>query len=133
MYIEPTKIYYDHGSYIPRARFLILAHSKNERSYYKNTIRCFVRKVALRQLGHFMMGTARIHNTSVTISGSYGNDGLTVDLPQEVWEKGVLLPDYLFEAWEGGGGWNGSGTEAGKMKKWANENLKILSPKGAKL
>jgi len=132
MFIEPTKTYYDHGEpYTPRARFLILARSKNEGSYSKNTIRCFVRKVALRQLGHFMIGVARVHNTFVIVSGPYGNNGLTVDLPQKIWEKGVPLPDYLFEAWKVGGGWNGAGREAGAMREWANKNLKILSPKGS--
>jgi hypothetical protein len=45
-----------------------------------NEVYGVVRKVSLKQYGHFMMGIARIMNKSVTVSGCYGNDGLIMDV-----------------------------------------------------
>lgn len=82
-------------------------------------LRGIVRYVRMRQLGAWMMGRARIHNTSITLSGSYGSDGLPCTVPDAVYEAGTLLPNALYEAWNTGGGWNGAGSEAPAMRAWA--------------
>jgi len=90
-------------------------------------IKAVVRKVALRQLGHWMMGKARIYGHNFTVSGAYGGDGLTMDVPQEVYDRlQVELPDSLVEAWNKGGGWNSAGSEAPMIREWALENLDRL-------
>jgi hypothetical protein len=89
-------------------------------------IRAIVRHVAMRQLGHFMMGTARVDGISLTLSGSYGADGLVSSVPDEVYERGLELPVELHEAWNKGGGWNSAGSEADAMKQWALSHLKEL-------
>jgi hypothetical protein len=86
---------------------------------YKEKFRGIVRKVAMQQCGQFMMGRVRIKNKSFTLSGSYGSDGLSADLPPDIYILGTVLPDELHEAWNKGGGWNGCGTEAPKMAQWA--------------
>jgi hypothetical protein len=73
----------------------------------------------MQQLGHFMMGRANVNGRWLTVSGSYGNDGLpmTIDkLPQDA----KPLPRELYEAWNKGEGWNGAGNEALAMRNWAN-------------
>jgi hypothetical protein len=52
-------------------RFLILLDTPEDKTIY-----AIVRTVALRQCGHWMMGSARIQGTTYTVSGAYGNDGL---------------------------------------------------------
>jgi hypothetical protein len=90
-------------------------------------IKACVRKVALRQLGHWMMGRARIYGHSVVTSGSYGGDGLPVTVPHAVYERlSTKLPPDLVEAWSKGGGWNGAGSEAPAMRAWALANLPAL-------
>lgn len=90
-------------------------------------IKACVRKVALHQAGHWMMGTARIYDQSYTVSGSYGADGLTMSVPQEVYDRlPVTLPDDLRDAWNKGGGHNSAGGEAQQMREWALENLEAL-------
>jgi hypothetical protein len=128
MYIKSTRRYYtyDGQQNIHRQWFLILAQDKDHRE--TKEIRCFVRKVAMHQFGHFMMGYAKIHSNTYTVSGSYGGDGLPMDLPHSVWEKGVPLPQRLYDLWSKGGGWNGAGSEAREMAKWANENMDLLAP-----
>lgn len=82
------------------------------------------RKVALRQLGQFMMGRANIGGRYRGISGSYGHDGLpiTIDvLPKDA----VKLPQELYDAWNKGGGWNGAGSEASAMRDWAIKTFKV--------
>ena len=82
-------------------------------------IRAIVRYVRMRQMGPWMMGAARVHGESITLSGSYGSDGLPCSVADEVYQIGVELPDELYQAWNTGGGWNGAGSEAKTMRAWA--------------
>jgi len=86
-------------------------------------LRGIVRYVRMKQLGHFMMGTARVGKTRLSLSGSYGSDGLPLSVPDEVYELGAPLPENLYQAWKHGGGWNSAGSEAGAMRAWALQNL----------
>jgi hypothetical protein len=90
-------------------------------------IRCVVRKVALSQLGHFMVGRANIGGRWISVSGSYGHDGLPLPVPPAVYLRGVILPDNLRDAWDKGGGWNGAGAEAEAIRSWALANLENLT------
>lgn len=89
-------------------------------------IRALVRRVALHQCGHWMMGSARAFGHRISISGSYGGDGLTVTVPQHVFDKAVPIPQELYDAWNKGGGWNSAGSEAPAMREWALANLDKL-------
>ena len=91
-------------------------------------VRAVVRDVALRQLGHWMTGQVRISGHPVSLSGAYGADGLTREVPRAVFELGVPLPPELYEAWSKGGGHNSAGSAAPDMAQWARDNLKALSP-----
>lgn len=93
---------------------------------HHNEIRALVRKVAMHQCGHFMMGTARAFGHKLTLSGSYGSNGLTVEVPREVFEKAVPIPQELHDLWNKGDGWNGAGNEARAMQEWALANLDKL-------
>lgn len=89
-------------------------------------IRALVRRVALHQCGHFMMGSARAFGHTIPISGSYGGDGLTCDVPREVFDRAVPIPPKLHEAWSNKNSWNGAGSEAPAMRAWALANLDKL-------
>ena len=90
-------------------------------------IKCVVRKVALQQLGHWMMGRANIRGQWFTVSGSYGGDGLPMDVPQAVYDSlTVTLPDDLYQAWNKGGGHNSCGSEATAVRLWALAHLAEL-------
>lgn len=81
-----------------------------------------VRHVSLRQMGHWMMGAARIAGQSVTVSGSYGSDGLPMDyedLTPAAQAKLVELPPDLADKFWAGGGHNEAGNEAFAMRDWA--------------
>jgi hypothetical protein len=82
-------------------------------------MRGIVRYVRMRQLGHFMMGSAVIGKHRITLSGSYGSDGLPKTVPDEVYEAGVEIPKELHDKWNTGGGWNCAGSEADDMRAWA--------------
>lgn len=89
-------------------------------------IRALVRKVALHQFGHFMMGSARAFGHRIPISGAYGSDGLPRDVPREVFDRAVPIPRELHDAWNKGGGHNSAGSEADAMRAWALANLDKL-------
>jgi hypothetical protein len=89
-------------------------------------IRAIVRRVSMHQCGHWMMGTARAKGQSITVSGSYGGDGLPCSVPDSVYELGLELPADLHAAWNTGGGWNGAGSEAPAMRAWALAHLDEL-------
>jgi hypothetical protein len=105
-----------------RGRFLLLLHLKDGKCDADNTF-AVVRKVALHQLGHFMMGRANLCGKWVTISGAYGNDGLPMDV-KELPKDAVKLPRRLYDLWAKGGGHNSVGSEAQEMRKWALEGMK---------
>lgn len=100
-----------------RAKFLLLLQPKEGSCGPENTY-AIVRKVALRQLGHFMMGSANIGGKWRTVSGAYGSDGLPMSV-EAMPKDAVLLPRELYDAWNKGGGWNGAGNEAKAMSEWA--------------
>ena len=109
--------------------FLCLIQPDDGEIYGKEKIRAVVRQVALEQVGHFMMGTARIGNDSYTVSGAYGGDGLPFGIAPDVWDRfGVPLPDRLVDAWSNGGGHNSAGSERELMDQWARENYDRLTP-----
>jgi hypothetical protein len=124
--------YNRHGEQVAAGLFLILMEPKDTwdsatGTWRKVPIKAIVRHSSFHQLGHFMMGFARIHGTRITLSGSYGGDGLTCRVPNEIYERyGVELPQELYDAWNKGGGWNSAGSEAPLMRKWALENLEAL-------
>lgn len=100
-----------------RGRFLLLLQSEDGNG--ADPLRAVVRKVALHQCGHFMMGRARIAGRSFTVSGDYGSDGLPLTVPADIYALGVEVPQELRDAWNNGGDWNGAGSEAPAMRKWA--------------
>ena len=149
MYIKPTRGYYKGTSQCSSRQWFLIMCTPGKKvkavlsdyEYYladypqsdRIPIRCIVRKVALEQLGHFMMGYARAFNYVLPISGGYGNMGLPTDVDREVWDKAIPLPDNLYDAWNKGEGWNSCGSEAPLMREWAINNFEILAPKGATL
>ncbi len=122
MYLQSNRSYYRGTEQCAmRAPFLLLIQPKqstiSETCAPANTY-AVVRKVALRQLGHFMMGQVNLCGKWHSVSGAYGSDGLpmSVDtLPRDA----VRLPDELYQAWNKGGGWNSAGSEAPAMREWA--------------
>jgi hypothetical protein len=86
-------------------------------------LRALVRRVRLRQTGHFMMGSAQIAGKhTVALSGAYGGDGLPCDLKDDqghLWERLHPLPPELQDAFWGGGGHNTVGREWPKLWRWA--------------
>jgi hypothetical protein len=119
MYLKSSGGYYKGTEqHCRKAPFLILIQSA-QLPFGKNNLRAIVRKVALSQIGHFMMGIARIKNQSIILSGSYRNDGLPKTVNQEIFELGIPIPEWLYDKWAFGGGWNSAGTEANDMRKWA--------------
>lgn len=95
---------------------------------HQKEVRALVRKVAMHQLGHWMMGSAEAFGHKLRLSGSYGGDGLTVTVPRDVFEQAIPIPQELHDAWNKGGGWNSTGSEAYAMREWARANLDKLEP-----
>jgi hypothetical protein len=85
-----------------------------------------VRHARLRQLGHFMMGSISIgggwKGYSLTVSGTYGGDGLPCSyekVPPHLRHHLIEVPQAVADQyWEGKGGWNSAGSEAGAMRAY---------------
>lgn len=94
-------------------------------------LRGIVRTVQLKQLGHFMMGQMTINDEEMSLSGTYGSDGLpkSVATPVSVfWQMGLPLPPELVHRfWTAGGGHNSAGAEGSEVHDWALANLAELS------
>lgn len=120
-YYEP-----DGTQHSRKAPFLMLVTAKpdngNEFTTERLPIKGIVRQVALTQLGQWMMGKVRVYASWYTVSGAYGADGLTKDIALSDYNRiprYAVLPKELYDAWNTGGGWNSSGTEAPVMQQWA--------------
>lgn len=120
MYIRGAHRYYnsDGQQACRRGAFLILLQQDCDKQMY-----AVVRKVVLKQLGHFMMGFARIEGKTYSMSGCYGNDGLPVTIGK-IPKDAKKVPQELVEAWNKGGGWNSCGSEAPAMAEWAKGTFK---------
>ena len=132
MYIEKVLGGYDrHGQQVARrGLFLILVQQEAKwvdgKFVLPKEIRALVRKVALHQSGHFMVGRARAFGERIHIDGAYGSNGLPRTVSDRVFERAVPLPDDLRELWNKGGGHNSAGSEAGALREWALANLSVL-------
>lgn len=143
MYFDGTGgTYYDAGGeqHSRRAPFLLLAtgwesyvcaNPECSMSYAEHShtrvagLYACVRQVALRQLGHFMMGSARVGDSRIVVSGSYGSDGLPLDydaLSPSAQTRFVRVPDVIAELyWHAESpGWNSAGSEARVMAHYAH-------------
>lgn len=120
MYIDDSGHRYYRGTEQchSRAPFLILVQPEDW-DKRNEPIRALVRKVALHQCGHWMMGSARAFGHRIPISGTYGSDGLPRSVPQEVYDRATPVPEWLIRMWNEGAGWNDAGTEASAMRDWA--------------
>lgn len=127
MFIELHDSGYNRNGQYARGKFLVLMRPKNG-PIRGNNIRAIVRVVTLRQVGHWMIGRLKVGPYTISLSGAYGADGFPVDVPEEVWKRGVPLPKDLYEAWANSDGWNSVGREAEKMKRWALSVEHNLNP-----
>ncbi len=97
-------------------------------------MRCFVRHVILRQMGHFMVGDMKLGSQQIYVEGTYGGNGLPKTLPREVWQAGLILPNDLCELWATAkGGHNSAGSEGLLIRRWARDNINALRRAGSKL
>lgn len=127
MYIKPTITGYTRaGQQVARRGDFLLLLQPDTNDGHKWPIRAAIRRVALRQLGHWMLGYANIGGRWYGISGAYGSDGLPRSVPMAAYLCGIEIPEGLQAAWNAGGGWNSAGSEAPAMRAWALENYDTL-------
>lgn len=122
MYIYPAPHFYRGTQQIvPRQHFLILFQVDDDQ--YPNLYGA-TRRVAMQQCGAWMMGRANIRGKWITLSGSYGSDGLPVAITRsELPKDAVRLPDEVAAAFWAGDGWNSAGSEAPVLRQWARETF----------
>jgi hypothetical protein len=102
---------------------------------HTSEVRAFVRTVQLDQLGHWMMGTMNIPvhdggpHASVSMSGTYGADGLTTTADQrwDLWKSLWPLPEDLAYLFWTDDGHNGPGRNGINILRWATRNEKGLT------
>lgn len=116
------------GSQHASGPFIVLMQGEGAQHQH---VKAVVRHARLSQLGHWMMGSMRLADYKLTLSGSYGADGLLCTVPDDIYcGFGLELPQELYEAWNKGGGHNCSGSEGPLIRKWAFDNIKQLRAKG---
>lgn len=136
MFVTSRRRGYDRNDQqVASGLFLMVFNRHGDPSVSPHELRAAVRFTSMRQLGHWMMGSARIGPCRLGVSGTYGDDGLPMDgrkLPDEVWGKLVVVPAELTEKFWGGGGHNCAGSEGPAMVEWAKENLAKLRRSGVR-
>lgn len=119
MFLTPRQARYksDGSQVAPYGPFLMLI-TREDKECSALEVRGLVVHTKMEQCGQFMGGSARVLGERIPLSGTYGNDGLTRDVSQKVWEMGTPIPPALYDAWNKGGGWNSAGSEGPAMLDW---------------
>ena len=89
---------------------------------------------SMSQCGHWMMGSVKIGNQKLTVSGTYGNDGLPMDLDKVFPENRKHLssvPKELQDKFWAGGGHNSAGSEGPDTFEFG-KTLLLLKTKGTR-
>jgi len=133
MFIDNVKTYYtkDGEQRTTSGQFLCLL-SCDDLPIGPDNFRGIIVATKLSQFGHWMMGSCKIEGHKLTLSGTYGEDGLTMTVPHDIFELGTPLPPELFEAWSKGRGWNDAGSEGLSIRQWAIDNMKVIKTKQRK-
>lgn len=127
MFITTERSGYDrNGEQFARGLILLLVQDEAAPIGEHDTVRAIVRHTVLKQFGPWMMGRVQIRGAILTVTGSYGNSGLPMDVPSHVYEAAIPLPKELYDAWSRGGGHNSAGDESSQMRSWALANLNRL-------
>jgi hypothetical protein len=114
--------------FITRGRFLALFCDREQKNIWG-----IVRYVRMTQLGQFMMGSMKIGSQQITMSGTYGDDGLPDDIEKisEANRKYLtpMPPDLVEVFWRpGNGGHNSAGAEGPAMHEWGRLIMKGGKP-----
>lgn len=129
MFLKITKQGYNRdGEQFAHGYFLCLVSDKNNQKCNADNTRAFVCFTKMSPFGHFVMGKTHKFGQQFILSGSYGQDGLIMDVETDIFEKCHKLPEELFDKWAHGGGWNSAGNEAADMRKFGLELLKLDYP-----
>jgi len=115
---KPKRWYASDGQQRAAGRFLCLFSDDNHNLWG------VVRRCSMQQCGHFMMGSIRVGTQTLTMSGTYGSDGLPEDIEKVHEEnKKYLTPvrEELKKIFWKGGGWNSAGAEAMDMHNWGKQ------------
>jgi hypothetical protein len=146
MFIKQTSSGYKGTEQYCNGEFLIVVQDP-----FSNALRPELRAVVvfakMRQLGHFMMASVNLAGASLTLSGTYGSDGLpfsirrhftgivnekatyadfTDDQKRALWDQLTPIPQDLQDQFWAGGGHNTCGSEGPAFHKWGKANRKTL-------
>ena len=154
MFIKSNRCWYGRDGEQKASGAFLMIFSDGARP--RPNLRALVRHVRMHQCGHWMMATliiksdaAKAENDtipafdkaqypnyynvadghySLSLSGTYGEDGLPKDVSAfpGLWEQLHPVPEELREKFWNGGGHNCAGSEAMSMHEWANENINTL-------
>lgn len=94
--------------------------------------RAFLRRVTLKQLGHFMMGEIKLSGVKLTVSGPCGSDGLPATVPEYVFSHGYPVPERLTKMWAESSDDKPTNWQS-EMRHWANANETEIRRRGRKL
>lgn len=145
MFLNSVRWHDRWGQQRARGAFLLIAQDPDQPTG-RPALRAVVRAVELRQLGHFMMGRIKLGGHDLSVSGTYGSDGLphmltsyivdrqirsfTPEQARALFAKLHPIPQHLQDAFWADGGHNGPGSEAKAMLAWARHYIKSLRQAG---
>jgi hypothetical protein len=114
-----------HGEQSAAGLFLIIAQCTTHKQLGPN-LRCIVRHARMTQFGAWMMARVRVKGHKITLSGTYGSDGLPCDVEPDLYDLMHPIPKALQDAFWAGGGHNTGGSEMQPIRAWALENVDAL-------
>jgi hypothetical protein len=125
------------GDQKAKGRFLMVFDHPDDKVFdKKRPLRCLIRPVTMQQLGHWMMAKWTHDGYTLSLSGTYGGDGLPISTAanpdkqafvRKLWDQLTPMPDDILALFWHDDGHNSSGKNGPSIHAWAVANLKELS------
>ena len=136
MFVTNKRRGYDRsGSQVASGEFLCIFSDVKAPGDEHLKLYAVVRSCSMSQFGHFMMGFVKIGGQRLTVSGTYGSDGLPMDLdkltPENQRKYLTAVPKDLQDKFWAGGGHNSAGSEGPDMFEFG-KTLLLLKTKGTR-
>lgn len=116
-----------------RGKFLMIFDHPDDKNFGKDReIRCLIKQVHMKQLGQWMMAIWMHDGFKLSLSGTYGGDGLPISTAgnpekaafvRKLWDQLHPVPPEIVTLFWNDDGHNSSGKNGKAIHEWASEGI----------
>lgn len=124
------------GEQFCEGKFLIIFDHPDDKDFSKKReLCCLVKNVHMRQVGNWMMALVTFPSYVLSLSGSYGGDGLPCsphsddgrNWLRQLWPRLHVVPPEIVDLFWNDNGHNSSGKNGPAIRDWATAHITELA------